>query len=64
MGFPQPLTLPSLSTAQKLAVDPANPLTAYAGGASGDGLYRTTDGGETWGLINLAQHSHVLRHRD
>ncbi len=48
---------PSLTVASKLAVDPTNSLTAYAGGGAGEGLFKTTDGGATWTLINLAQHS-------
>ena len=49
--------LPTNRTANGFAVDPVNPKVMYV--AMRDGLYKSTDGGETWkpvgkGLRNLA----------
>jgi photosystem II stability/assembly factor-like uncharacterized protein len=44
---------------RSLAIDPTGPLTVYAGtddpGSSGDGVYKTTDGGEHWESANSAE---------
>jgi ligand-binding sensor domain-containing protein len=40
--------LPSFTAFVALAIDPANPLTLYAGGTGTSGLYKTTDGGANW----------------
>lgn len=46
----------SLPNPQSLAVDPQNPLVAYAGGVAGSptltGLHKTTDGGRTWNQVS------------
>ncbi|HKJ03550.1 MAG TPA: hypothetical protein VJ997_13875 [Longimicrobiales bacterium] len=39
-----------------LAQDPTNKLTLYAGSAHG-GLWRTIDGGDTWGHLGQAEHN-------
>ena len=35
-----------------VAVDPVTPATIYAGGRSRLGIYKSTDGGSTWSLLN------------
>jgi photosystem II stability/assembly factor-like uncharacterized protein len=48
-----------------LAIDPQNPLTLYVGtwygggGAIGDGVFKTTNGGLSWKGVGLAGHSRV-----
>ena len=53
-----------------LAVDPTNPKTVWVGtGESwmrntisiGDGVYKTTDGGETWQNMGLPKTEHIVR---
>ncbi len=44
--------LPSFPGTRTLAVDPTNPLIVYAGMANG-GLYKTTNGGNNWGVVTL-----------
>src|SRR5262249_23741125 len=43
--------LPLERWAASVAVDPADPLTVYAG-TNGDGAFKTTDGGTRWSPIN------------
>ncbi|HEX5855437.1 MAG TPA: hypothetical protein VFZ57_07435, partial [Thermoanaerobaculia bacterium] len=53
-----------------VAIDPSNPKTVWVGtGESwmrnsvsvGDGIYRSTDGGETWTNMGLSQSEHIVR---
>ena len=48
-----------------LAIDPSNPATVYAGagyfGAGGDGVFKSTDGGLTWGRANIGLPSITVR---
>lgn len=62
-------SVPSLSVGD-IAIDPGNPQILYFGtgeaNSSGDsyagtGLYRTTDGGESWELLGLEESRHIGR---
>ena len=53
-----------------IAIDPSNPKTVWAGtGESwmrnsvsvGDGIYKSTDGGETWKNMGLKESEHIVR---
>ncbi|MBI4464982.1 MAG: hypothetical protein HY647_09785 [Acidobacteria bacterium] len=63
-GLPQVPYLAILPVVTSLAVDPSNPATVYAGisaGDSTDGVFKSTDGGQSWRAISFdLASSHVL----
>jgi photosystem II stability/assembly factor-like uncharacterized protein len=50
-GFGNPATAPANFNIRALAIDPASPLTVYAGTAGG-GVFKTTNGGLNWQPFN------------
>ena len=50
-GMPHGIAIGPGPAVVAMAIDPANPLTLYAGTA-GAGVYRTVDGGESWAPAN------------
>ncbi len=44
---------------QVIAIDPDNSSTLYAGSWGGDGLFKSTNSGETWETIPLYRNSQV-----
>src|SRR5207302_1427428 len=40
-----------------LAIDPQTPTTLYAGARSGSGLFKSTDGGDSWFALNVSAYS-------
>ena len=53
VNFGLPTDVAGLYGITSLAIDPRNPTTIYAGnGLRGGGVFKTTDGGESWNAVN------------
>src|ERR1700688_3378908 len=60
----------SVQSIGAVAIDPSNPKTVWVGSGEawmrnsvsvGDGVYKSTDGGETWTNTGLSESEHIVR---